>query len=384
MTKKIGIVGSTGSIGRQAVDVILRNKEAFEVIFLSCKSNIQEMQKQISLLKPKFAIILDGDKGIKDIGNTKILHTLTDLLSVISSQKIDILLSAAVGFSGIRPTYEAIKNGIDVALANKESIVSGGNIFTALAKETGSKIIPVDSEHSAIYQCLMGNDKKKISSITLTASGGPFMKRPDDSLSFVSVEETLKHPNWSMGAKITVDSATMMNKGLELIEAKYLFDVPADKLNVVIHPQSIIHSIVSYIDGSSIAQLGYPDMRTPISFALGFPDRIESGVATLDLAKISKLTFYDPDLNKYRCLKIAIDVLKSDSNVLMIAMNAANEIAVDLFLKKRIKFTDIPDIVEKTVLSFSEKEVSDIEEIFEVDILAREKCNSLCKKDYGV
>jgi 1-deoxy-D-xylulose-5-phosphate reductoisomerase len=384
MIKKVGIVGSTGSIGRQAVDVILRNKGAFEVVFLSCNSNIQELQKQIALLKPKFAIVLDGNKEIKKIDNTKILHTISDLLSLISTQEIDILLSAAVGFSGIRPTYEAIKSGIDVALANKESIVSGGKILTYLAKNTGSKIIPVDSEHSAIYQCLMGNDKDKVASITLTASGGPFIKRPDDSLSFVSVEETLKHPNWSMGAKITVDSATMMNKGLELIEAKYLFDVPAEILNVVIHPQSIIHSVVSYIDGSTIAQLGYPDMRTPISFALGFPERVNSGVNTIDLAKISNLTFYEPDFNKYKCLKIAVDVLKSGSNVLMIAMNAANEIAVELFLKRKIKFTDIADIVEKTVYSFAEKEVSDIEEIFEMDILARQTSIKICKTEYGV
>jgi 1-deoxy-D-xylulose-5-phosphate reductoisomerase len=384
MIKKVGIVGSTGSIGRQAVDVILRNKGAFEVVFLSCNSNIQELQKQIALLKPKFAIVLDGNKGIKKIDNTKILHTISDLLSLISTQEIDLLLSAAVGFSGIRPTYEAIKSGIDVALANKESIVSGGKILTFLAKNTGSKIIPVDSEHSAIYQCLMGNDKDKVASITLTASGGPFIKRPDDSLSFVSVEETLKHPNWSMGAKITVDSATMMNKGLELIEAKYLFDVPAEILNVVIHPQSIIHSVVSYIDGSTIAQLGYPDMRTPISFALGFPERVNSGVNTIDLAKISNLTFYEPDFNKYKCLKIAVDVLKSGSNVLMIAMNAANEIAVELFLKRKIKFTDIADIVEKTVYSFAEKEVSDIEEIFEMDILARQTSIKICKTEYGV
>jgi len=384
MIKKVGIVGSTGSIGRQAVDVILRNKGAFEVVFLSCNSNIQELQKQIALLKPKFAIVLDGNKEIKKIDNTKILHTISDLLSLISTQEIDLLLSAAVGFSGIRPTYEAIKSGIDVALANKESIVSGGKILTYLAKNTGSKIIPVDSEHSAIYQCLMGNDKDKVASITLTASGGPFIKRPDDSLSFVSVEETLKHPNWSMGAKITVDSATMMNKGLELIEAKYLFDVPAEILNVVIHPQSIIHSVVSYIDGSTIAQLGYPDMRTPISFALGFPERVNSGVNTIDLAKISNLTFYEPDFNKYKCLKIAVDVLKSGSNVLMIAMNAANEIAVELFLKRKIKFTDIADIVEKTVYSFAEKEVSDIEEIFEMDILARQTSIKICKTEYGV
>jgi 1-deoxy-D-xylulose-5-phosphate reductoisomerase len=384
MKKKIGIVGSTGSIGRQAVDVILKNKDKFDVVFLSCNTNSEEIIKQIKVVKPKFAIILSGKINEDFIDGTKILKTFDDLVSIIRGENLDLILSAAVGFAGIRPTYEAIKSGIDVALANKESIVSGGKILMRLAKEKNVKIIPVDSEHSAIFQCLMGQDKKKVHSITLTASGGPFIKRPDDSLSFVSVEETLKHPNWDMGAKITVDSATMMNKGLELIEAKYLFDVEPDMLNVVIHPQSIIHSFVSFIDGSTIAQMGYPDMKTPISFALGFPERIDAGVNAVDLAKIATLSFYEPDLNKYRCLNIAMKVMKSGSNVLMVVMNAANEVAVELFLKKRIRFTDIPDIVEKTVERFSPVDVLGIDEIFETDILARETCKNIYKKEYEI
>lgn len=384
MKKKIGIVGSTGSIGRQAVDVILKNKDKFDVVFLSCNTNSEEIIKQIKVVKPKFAIILSGKINEDFIDGTRILKTFDDLVSIIRGENLDLILSAAVGFAGIRPTYEAIKSGIDVALANKESIVSGGKILMRLAKEKNVKIIPVDSEHSAIFQCLMGQDKKKVHSITLTASGGPFIKRPDDSLSFVSVEETLKHPNWDMGAKITVDSATMMNKGLELIEAKYLFDVEPDMLNVVIHPQSIIHSFVSFIDGSTIAQMGYPDMKTPISFALGFPERIDAGVNAVDLAKIATLSFYEPDLNKYRCLNIAMKVMKSGSNVLMVVMNAANEVAVELFLKKRIRFTDIPDIVEKTVERFSPVDVLGIDEIFETDILARETCKNIYKKEYEI
>jgi 1-deoxy-D-xylulose-5-phosphate reductoisomerase len=223
----------------------------------------------------------------------------------------------------------------------------------------------------------MGQEKGKVSGITLTASGGPFIKRPGDSLAFVSVEETLKHPNWNMGSKITVDSSTMMNKGLELIEAKYLFDVPAKLLNVVVHPQSVIHSYVSFIDGSTIAQLGFPDMKTPISFALGFPERIVSGVSPIDLIKVSTLNFYEPDLKKYRCLKVAIDVLNTDSNLLMTVLNAANEVAVELFLKKCINFTDISLLVEKTVSCFSDNTILNIEEIFETDILAREMARKI-------
>jgi len=229
------------------------------------------------------------------------------------------------------PTYTAAQRGLTIALANKESIVAAGLIIIDAVKSSGACLIPVDSEHSAIFQCLMGQDKDKISNVILTASGGPFRNRPYDSFEFIQKEEALRHPNWKMGAKITVDSATMMNKGLELIEARYLFDLPPDKLSVIIHPQSIIHSMVSFIDGSYLAQLGCPDMRVPISFALNYPDRLSSGVNPIDFAKIHSLTFEDVDFNKYKCLKLATEVLHSDSNNLMIAMNAANEVAVECF-----------------------------------------------------
>jgi len=250
--------------------------------------------------------------------------------------------------------------------------------------ETANKhkatIIPVDSEHSAIFQCLMGQDKAKVEKVILTASGGPFRNRPYDSIDLVSKEEALKHPNWNMGAKITIDSATMMNKGLELIEARYLFDFTADKLSVVIHPQSIIHSIVSFIDGSQLAQLGYPDMRTPISFALDFPNRITSGVKSIDFSKIGQLTFMDIDFRKYPCLELAISVLKKDKNSLMIVMNAANEVAVDAFLNDKISFHQIYSVIYETLSHFSEKDIIDIDEIFELDILSRESAKDIVKR----
>ena len=380
--KNIGIIGSTGSIGTQAVDVILRNRDLFNVVFLSCHSNTKLLEQQIKLLKPKVAVATSGKVTKFIIEGTKIYASKEDLNKIILNESIDIILSSAVGFSGLEPTYLATKKGVNVALANKESIVTGGDILIPLAKKSGSNIIPVDSEHSAIYQSLMGQKKEYLKSITLTASGGPFRKRPGDSLVYASVEETLKHPNWSMGAKITVDSATMMNKGLELVEAKYLFDVNPEMLKVLIHPESIVHSFVSFIDGSSIAQMGLPDMRSAISFALGFPERIISGVPPLDLSRISKLTFYEPDLQKYKCLSLALDVLKTGSNKLLTVMNAANEVAVELFLKKCIKFTDIPELVERTVFEFPQEVVLSIDEILRTDMLAREKTYKIYNNYY--
>lgn len=380
--KNIGIIGSTGSIGTQTVDVILRNRDLFNVVFISCYSNVKLLEQQINLLEPTFAVVTSGDVKEKQIGKTKIFCSMEDLTKIIENEKLTMVVASTVGFSGLTPTYSAIEKGIDVALANKESIVTGGEVLISLAKKSGSRIIPVDSEHSAIYQCLIGQKKEYLNSITLTASGGPFRKRPDDSLIYASVEETLRHPNWSMGAKITVDSATMMNKGLEIIEAKYLFDVETEMLKVLIHPESIVHSFVSFMDGSSIAQMGLPDMRTAISFALGFPERIDSGVAPLDLSKAAKLTFYEPDAKKYKCLSLAIDILKTGSNILLTAMNAANEIAVELFLKKCIKFTDIPELVEKTVFEFSQGMILSIDEILKTDILAREKTYKIYNNDY--
>jgi 1-deoxy-D-xylulose-5-phosphate reductoisomerase len=371
--KNIGIVGSTGSIGTQSLDVISRNKNLFSIKFLSSHSNIDLVKQQIKDFSPEF-VVLTGIKGdSEEYEGTKIFYGIKNLINIIENENLDLVLSSAVGFAGIKPTFASVKKGINVALANKESIVSGGLALLNVAKKTGSEIIPVDSEHSAIYQSLMGHNKDEVHKIILTASGGSFRNRPEDSLELVSVEETLKHPNWDMGSKITVDSATMMNKGLELIEARYLFDISPKKLDVVIHPQSIIHSIVSYKDGSMIAQMGLPDMRVPISFALGFPSRIESGSDFLDLSKGLSLSFEEPNYNKYPCLKTAIEVLNEDKNSLMIVMNAANEIAVNIFLKGNLEFIKISEIVNKTLNFFKAENIIDIDEIIRIDSLARKK-----------
>ncbi len=347
--KRIGIIGSTGSVGRQAVEVVLANRELFEVVFLTAHTNKPLLFRQTELLNASYGVITSesGDGAITEI---------------LDGEQPDIVLHAAGGIGGVKPAYEIASRGIDMALANKESIVTAGEIILEAARESGSRIIPVDSEHSAIFQCLMGQRKKSLSSVTLTASGGPFWKRPGDAMDYVSMQEALHHPNWNMGRKISVDSATMMNKGLELIEARYLFDVEPDKLEVAVHPESIVHSFVTFKDGSTIAQLGRPDMRIPISFALGFPERIDSGVEPAELWKLGKLTFEKPDLKRFRCLDIAMKVLKEDSSPLMIAMNSANEAAVCAFLDNDISFSGIADVVEETVARTSFKNASTIEE----------------------
>ncbi len=380
MMKKIGIIGSTGSIGKQCLDVIKQNKNQFEIIFLSSFGINTGILEQVEKLQPKFAIITGLNKKFDNIGNTKILTGTENLINVIKNEEMDLVISSAVGFAGIKPTLACVEAGIDIGLANKESIVSGGLPILKKAEENNVKIIPVDSEHSAIYQCIAGQNKKFIKRVILTASGGSFRNRPLDSLDYVSLEETLKHPNWNMGSKVTIDSATMMNKGLELIEALYLFDLEPNQLDVVIHPQSIIHSMVEYVDSSILAQMGYPDMRTPISYALGYPDRINSGTDFFDFTKSPSLTFMQPDFLKYPCLKIAMDVLKENKNTLFIVMNAANEVAVNNFINGKIKFVDISKIIDKTLNFFSPENIFNIDEIFKLDSLARNKAEEIIQK----
>jgi 1-deoxy-D-xylulose-5-phosphate reductoisomerase len=365
--KKLAIIGSTGSIGTQALDVVRLNRELFDVVLLTAHSNKELLEAQCAEFGVKKSCLTFGSN--------------IELVNLLRNTEIDLVLVAAVGAAGIIPTYESLKQGIDVALANKESIVAAGKLILDTAKENSAKIIPVDSEHSAIYQCLMGHNKEQVSKIILTASGGAFRKTPKDALQFMGVNEALRHPNWQMGSKITVDSATMMNKGLELIEARYLFDIEPSKLGVVIHQQSIIHSAVSYIDGTMLAQMGYPDMRTPISFALGLPERLNCGVKQLDLCDISRLDFFQPDLEKYPCLKLALNVLEHDKNGAMIVMNAANEIAVEHFLKKSIKFIDIAPLIQSVLDIFGEQEANSIDEILALDNRARIKCLELLQND---
>jgi len=377
--KKLAIVGSTGSIGTQTVDVIKHNINKFDIVFITAHTNTEKLTKQIDDLNPKYAVIT-GKAKLKPSKGCKILYGAIEIINLIKNEQIDLLMVSSSGLSGIIPTYEALSSGINVAIANKETIVSGGKIITTLAKARRKKIIPVDSEHSAIFQSLMGQNSKYLSKVTLTASGGPFRNRNANSFDSITVEEALAHPIWSMGRKITIDSATMMNKGLEIIEAHYLFNLPYDKLDILIHPQSIIHSMVSFNDGSSIAQMGYPDMRSPISFALGYPERLFSGVQDIELEKISSLTFHKPDYKKYKSLSIVYDILKENKNNLMVVLNAANEVAVEYFLKKMISFTDIPNIIVNVLDFFVPKDILDINEIIEIDRQARKKTKDLIKR----
>ena len=333
--KKIGIIGVTGSVGSSGVKVVSANSDLFETVFVTAHKNVQGLENAKNLLNAKYTVLTSSPDSHRQI------------LDIINKEMVDIVLFAAAGVSVVRLVYDIVKNGTHIALANKESIVTAGNLIINEAKNNGAKILPVDSEHSAIFQCLLGQQKQYVSKITLTASGGPFRYRPKEAFDYINKEEALKHPNWSMGSKITVDSASMMNKGLELIEAKFLFDIKSEKLDVVIHPESIIHSYITFTDGSTIAQLGMPDMKTPIAVALGYPDRINSTVNSVNMWEQKSLTFFKPDLHKFKCLKIAIDVLKTDSNALMTAMNAANEQAVYAFLKEKIMFKDIPNIIEE-------------------------------------
>ncbi len=378
--KTIGIVGSTGSIGTQALNIVKKYKDRFKILFISCHNNILLLEKQIFTFEPEYAVITGSNRLDSTFKKTKVLYGINELINLIKNEanRIDLVLSAAIGFAGVMPTYTALLSGIDVALANKESIVTAGSLMIDTAHKSGSSIIPVDSEHSAIYQCL---DKKKgdnfVQKVILTASGGPFRFRPLDSMDLVSINETLKHPSWRMGNKITVDSATMMNKGFELIEAKFLFGLPSDKLDVYIHPQCIVHSMVSYIDGSTLAQLGLPDMRIPISYALSYPERLDWGAKALTPDLLNGLTFFKPDTAKYKCFKLALDVLKANKNSLMIAINASNEIAVESFLNGDIDFIDIYTVIDKVLELFDPKDIMSIDEIIALDENARSEAKNI-------
>lgn len=350
MRKKIGVVGATGSVGTQGVKVILANKDKFEPVFVTAHSNNHGLEEAKAVLGAKYSILTQDKDAHRKI---------TD---IIAQENVDTVLFAASGVSVLSLVYDIIDCGVNIALANKESIVTAGKIIMDYARAKGVTITPVDSEHSAIFQCLMGQNKRDIEKIVLTASGGPFINRPGDAFGYVIPEEALKHPTWGMGNKITIDSATMMNKGLELIEARYLFDVPPEKLDAIIHPESIVHSYVSFNDGSVIAQMGTPDMKIPIAFALGYPERIPSLAKPLNLWDIGRLSFFKPDLSKFKCLDIALKVLKSDSNAQMTIMNAANETAVMAFLKGEIEFDTIPAVIEEVL---SKSDIKDAETVAE-------------------
>lgn len=372
--KNILILGSTGSIGVNSLEIIRSFPDQFKVSGLSTNNRIDLLEEQIAEFNPATVVVgnkLKADELKSRIGNKcEVLSGEEGLLELSSRGDYDIFVSALVGFAGLAPTIEAIKQKKRIALANKETLVVAGEIIINLCKEFGVDLLPIDSEHSAIFQCLVGEDKKNISKIILTASGGPFLNKQKSELENVSISEALNHPNWKMGNKITIDSATMMNKGLEIIEAYWLFNLPKEKIEVVIHPQSIIHSMVEYSDGSIKAQLSSPDMKLPILYALTYPERLNYNGVPTNLKKIGQLTFFEPDFNKFECLKIAYEVIEEGGTAPCI-LNAANEIAVEKFLNGKIKFTEIPDLIKEALNKIEKHPAQNIETIFECDLLTR-------------
>ncbi|HLP35461.1 1-deoxy-D-xylulose-5-phosphate reductoisomerase [Lacibacter sp.] len=379
--KRIAIFGSTGSIGTQALDVIEANPELFEVEILTAHTNDELLVKQALQFNPNAVVIVDEKKYEKvkqALASTdvKVFTGEQSLEEAAAFDTYDMMLAAIVGFAGLKPTLKAIENKKAIALANKETLVVAGDIVMQKAVENRVPIIPVDSEHSAIFQCLVGEHRNKIDKVILTASGGPFRGRKPNFLLNVKRDHALQHPNWSMGAKITIDSATLMNKGLEMIEAKWLFNLAPEQIQVVIHPQSIIHSMVQFEDGSIKAQMGLPDMKLPIQYAMSFPQRLANNFPRYDFKKINTLSFEEPDLKTFRNLALAIDALQKGGNLPCI-MNAANEIAVWAFLKNRVGFLDMTDIIEKTMNHVPFIAKPTLDEYFESDAEARNYTASL-------
>lgn len=364
--KKVAILGSTGSIGTQTLEVIDEHKD-LEVAALACGRNIRLMEQQIRKFAPKLVSVWSEEDAaalrtaVADL-DVRVVYGMDGLLEIATMPQMDILVTAIVGMLGIRPTIAAIKAGKTIALANKETLVTAGHIIMPLAKECNVPILPVDSEHSAIFQSLNGERNNKIAKILLTASGGPFRGRTIDQLKNIQVEDALKHPNWAMGRKITIDSSTLVNKGLEVMEAKWLFDVTLDQIQVVVHPQSVIHSAVEYEDGAVIAQLGTPDMRLPIQYALYYPNRRSLSGKRLDLFELGQLTFEKPDTKTFRGLALAYQAMQRGGNV-PTAFNAANEKAVAMFLDRKIGYLDIVEIIEASMEACSFVENPDVDQI---------------------
>ncbi len=368
--KNIAIIGSTGSIGTQTLEVVRANND-LKVIALAAGKNEDLLEKQVREFKPAYDCMASEDKAkelrerLADIP-VKILCGMEGLLEIAVIPQVEILVTAIMGMIGIRPTIAAIEAGKDIALANKETLVTAGHIIIPLAKEKKVQILPVDSEHSAIFQCLQGGKKEQVSKLLLTASGGPFRGRKREELADIQVEDALKHPNWAMGRKITIDSSTLVNKGLEVMEAKWLFDVELDQIEVVVHPQSVIHSMVEYKDGAVIAQLGTPDMKLPIQYALYYPDRKFLAGERLDFAKLSSMTFEKPDMETFWGLYLALEASKTGGSMPTV-YNAANELAVAKFLNRKIKYLQIVEIIEACMKEHQIIENPSVDEILEVE-----------------
>ncbi len=373
--KKIAILGSTGSIGINSLEVISQLPDLFSVSYLTAHRNIDLLQQQIEQYHPKGVVLLEDCSAsiLRKLtnGTTEVLSGEEGLQEIVRRDDVDLVISSLVGIAGLKPTIEAIKSGKTIALANKETLVVAGAVINHLLKKHGVRLIPIDSEHSAVLQCLAGESRPNIARLILTASGGPFLNTSKEELEHVTAEQALKHPNWKMGSKITIDSATLMNKGLEVIEAHWLFDLPPEKIDVVIHPQSIIHSMVEFVDGSVKAQLGVPDMKIPIQYALTYPDRMPSTYERLDFARLQEMTFLKPDRDKFQCLDLAYRSLRMGGTAPAV-LNAANEVAVQSFLDGRIRFVDIPRTIAIALDRHPVIPKPDLEDVIEADRKTRE------------
>jgi 1-deoxy-D-xylulose-5-phosphate reductoisomerase len=386
-TQQITILGSTGSIGQNTLDVVSRHHDKYAITALTANSDVDKLEQQCLQWQPGYAVMANPDAAqqlrerlLKTSINTEVLSGNEGLTQVAAMPAVDVVVAGIVGAAGLLPTLAAAQAGKRILLANKEALVMSGQLFMDAVHTNGALLLPVDSEHNAIFQCMpakLPDDPMAagINKILLTASGGPFRALALDEFADITPEQAVNHPNWVMGQKISVDSATMMNKGLEVVEAHWLFNVPLDGIEVVIHPQSIIHSMVSYADGSILAQLGNPDMRTPIAHCLAWPGRIDSGVEPLDIIEVAKLEFEKPDLNRFPCLRLCYEAMRAGGSA-TIALNAANEVAVDAFLQDKISFIAIADLIEKVLGEIKQQQVSTIDEILEVDASARELATS--------
>ena len=379
--KKLGILGSTGSIGVSTLEIVAAYPDRFRVVSLTAGSNLELLKRQIEAFSPALVAVA-SEESARQLGKMlpsrrpDIQFGITGLIAAATVPDIDMVVAAIVGAAGLVPTAAAIKAGKNVALANKETLVTAGRLIMELVAEKGVRLFPVDSEHSAVFQSLQGHRSVDVMRIILTASGGPFLNYPLDKLATVTVADALNHPNWSMGKKISIDSATMMNKGLEVIEARWLFDMPAEKISVNIHPQSIIHSMVEYRDGCVMAQLGVPDMKAPIAYALTYPERVATGVSPLDLTTLSGLSFFKPDTARFPSFGLAYQALQGGESMPSV-MNAANEVAVEAFLAGRIRFTEIPVVIEKTMAAHDPGTFLSIEDVLYADRWGRARAREI-------
>ena len=380
--QNVTILGATGTIGLHTLDVIARHPERFRAYALTAHSSVDALFEQCKKFEPAYAVMLDADAAealrlkLQKAGySTEVLFGMAALEKVAAHPEVDAVMAAIVGAAGLKPAMAAAKAGKRILLANKETLVMSGSLFMQAVEQGGASLLPIDSEHNAIFQVMPSQKFASLADggvkrILLTASGGPFRMASEAELQAVTPQQALNHPNWVMGPKITIDSATLMNKGLEVIEAHWLFNAAPEQIEVVVHPQSVIHSMVEYVDGSVLAQLGNPDMRTPIAYALGYPDRLESGVSALDLFKIARLDFEAPDVKRFPCLRLAFEALKRGGTAPAV-LNAANEIAVDAFLKQKIGFMDIPRMIESVLTTADIEPIDALEQVVAADVAAR-------------